>query len=47
LDGEALQRMQDEALDAARGADPEAGRRWLTLADRIARRRFNQATTPG
>ena len=26
--------------------DSEAGRRWLTLADRIARRGFNQATQP-
>ena len=46
LDDDALLRMQAEALDAARGTDPGAGRRWLTLADRITRRRFNQATAP-
>ena len=46
LDSDALLRMQEEALDAARGTDAGAGQRWLTLADRIARRRFNQATVP-
>jgi hypothetical protein len=47
LDIDALGRMQEEALDAARVTNPEAGRRWLTLTDHIARRRFNQATMPG
>ena len=40
LDGAALARMQAEALDAARHPDDAIGRRWLSLADRIARRRF-------
>jgi hypothetical protein len=47
LDGQALGRMQQEALDATRTTDPESGRRWLTLADRVSRRRFNQSTHPG
>lgn len=47
LDADALGRMQVEALDASRGVEPDAGRRWLTLADRIARRRFNRSTLPG
>ncbi len=35
-----LQRMQAEALDGTRHPDDEVARRWLWLADRIARRRF-------
>jgi hypothetical protein len=46
LDADALGQIQEEALEASRGVDPDAGRRWLTLADRIARRRFNQSTLP-
>lgn len=44
LPAEELTRMQAEALDGARHADDGVGRRWLWLADRIARRRYNDAT---
>jgi hypothetical protein len=47
LDGETsleqseLRRLHAETVDAARQTDFDAGRRWLSLADRIARREMN------
>jgi hypothetical protein len=42
--GAALDTMQTEALDAARQLDGAAARRWLTLAERIARRGYMTAS---
>jgi hypothetical protein len=36
-----LRRLHAEVVDASRQTDYEAGRRWLSLADRIARREVN------
>jgi hypothetical protein len=36
-----LRRLHTEAIDASRQTDYDAGRRWLSLADRIARREMN------
>jgi hypothetical protein len=36
-----LRRLHAEAVDASRQMDYDAGRRWLSLADRIARREMN------
>jgi hypothetical protein len=44
LDSAELNRLQAEALDGVRLPDDGASRRWLWLADRIARRRYNAAT---
>jgi hypothetical protein len=44
LDGARLRALQAEAMDGTRHRDDEVARRWLWLADRIARRRFNDAT---
>ena len=36
-----LRRRHTEVVDASRQPDYDAGRRWLSLADRIARREMN------
>jgi hypothetical protein len=41
LDSNTLRRLHAEAVDASRQTDYEAGRRWLWLADRIARREMH------
>jgi hypothetical protein len=41
LDAGVLRRMQAEALDGARHADDEVARRWVWVAERVARRRVN------
>lgn len=46
MDDAALRRMQGEALEGARSTDDGVARRWLWLADRVARRRFNGPVRP-
>lgn len=41
----ALRPLQDEALDAARQLDDDAARRWLWLAERVSRIRYQGAET--
>ncbi|MBW3631924.1 MAG: hypothetical protein KY456_02730 [Chloroflexi bacterium] len=41
LEQSELRRLHTEAVDASRQTDYDAGRRWLSLADRIARREMN------
>lgn len=43
-DRAALSRLRAETIDAARDPDDRISRRWLWLADRIARREYNRAT---
>ena len=45
LDRAELARIRAESLDAARHPNDAISRRWLWLANRAARREFNQATT--
>ncbi len=44
LDAGILRQYQAIALEGASHADESISRRWLWLADRIARRRYNDAT---